>query len=172
MNDAGEFIQLLTSHQSRLYAYVLSLVFDRNEADDVLQQTNIVLWRSASDFELGTNFVAWSFRIAYFQVLAHRKRKHREKLIFDDDMLSDLAQVAHDNDQTFAARQRLLRECIQKLNKRQRSAIERRYRRGATLESIAHETERTVNAVKQTLFRARENLLRCVTKGQTEATQS
>ncbi|PQO26491.1 sigma-70 family RNA polymerase sigma factor [Blastopirellula marina] len=168
MNDAGEFIQLLTSHQSRLYAYILSLVFDRNEADDVLQQTNVVLWRSADEFQLGTNFVAWSFRIAYYQVLAHRKQKTREKLIFDDEMLSGLAQIATESDQTYQARQQLVRSCIEKLNERQRTAVERRYRRGATLETIAEETARTVNAVKQTLFRARENLIRCVHKGLSE----
>lgn len=168
MNDAGEFIQLLTSHQSRLYAYILSLVFDRNEADDVLQQTNVVLWRSADEFQLGTNFVAWSFRIAYYQVLAHRKQKTREKLIFDDEMLSGLAQAAADSDQSYQARQQLVRHCIEKLNERQRTAVERRYRRGATLETIAEETARTVNAVKQTLFRARENLIRCVHKGLSE----
>lgn len=165
MTDSAEFIQLLTSHQSRLYAYILSLVFDRNEADDVLQQTNVVLWRSANDFELGTNFVAWSFRIAYYQVLAHRKKQQRDKLIFDDGMLSEIAQVASESDQTFQVQQRLMRECIQKLNERQRDVIQRRYRRGATLELIAEETQRKVNAVKQILFRARENLIRCVQAG-------
>ncbi|GAA4437021.1 sigma-70 family RNA polymerase sigma factor [Bremerella cremea] len=168
MTDSAEFIQLLTSHQSRLYAYILSLVFDRNEADDVLQQTNVVLWRSANDFDLGTNFVAWSFRIAYYQVLAHRKRQQRDKLIFDDDMLSEIAHVASESDQTFLVRQRLMRDCIQKLNERQRDVIQRRYRRGATLELIAEETQRKVNAVKQILFRARENLIRCVRAGLSE----
>lgn len=169
MNDTAEFIQLLTSHQSRLYAYILSLVFDRNEADDVLQQTNVVLWRNADEFEPGSNFVAWSFRVAYYQVLAHRKQKQREKLIFDDGILNDVAQVANQSDQTFQARQRLIQDCIQKLSTSQRDVIQRRYRNGATLESIAQETEKKVNAVKQLLFRARENLVQCVKKGLAES---
>ncbi|MEW4564212.1 sigma-70 family RNA polymerase sigma factor [Bremerella sp. JC770] len=164
-NETAEFIQLLTSHQSRIYAYILSLVFDRNEADDVLQQTNVVLWRNASDFEPGSNFVAWSFRVAYYQVLSHRKKKQREKLIFDDEILNDIAQAATQCDQTFPTRQRLIQSCIEKLNLSQRDAVQRRYQNGATLESIARETEKKVNAVKQILFRARENLIKCVKKG-------
>ena len=44
-----EFVQLLTSNQSRLYAYVLSLLGDRTQAEDVMQETNAVLWRKAHD---------------------------------------------------------------------------------------------------------------------------
>jgi len=89
-----EFVQLLTSHQSRLYAYVLSLLGDRTQADDVLQETNSVLWRKANEFELGTNFGAWMLKVAYFQVMAHRRRLTRDRLVFDDDFLQDIAEDA------------------------------------------------------------------------------
>lgn len=70
--NSPEFLQLLTSHQSRIYAYILSLVFDRTQADDLLQETNAVLWRKAEEFETGTNFVAWAFQIAYYEVMQQR----------------------------------------------------------------------------------------------------
>lgn len=82
-----EFIQLLTSSQSRIYSYILSLVLDPVQADDILQKTNVVLWEKQSEFQLGTNFIAWSLRIAYFQVCAFRKRQQRERLVFDDELL-------------------------------------------------------------------------------------
>ena len=89
-----EFVQLLTSHQSRLYAYVLSLLGDRTQAEDVMQETNAVLWRKAHDFKLGTNFGAWMFKVACFQVMAHRRRLTRDRLVFDDDFLQDVAEDA------------------------------------------------------------------------------
>ena len=49
-----EFIQLLASHQSRLYAYVLSLLCDRTQAEDAMQEANAVLRRKAHDFELAS----------------------------------------------------------------------------------------------------------------------
>ena len=63
------FVQLMTEHQGRLYAYVLSLLGDPDQANDVLQETNLVLWRNAGEFQMGSNFRAWAFRIAHFQVM-------------------------------------------------------------------------------------------------------
>ncbi|TWU31796.1 sigma-70 family RNA polymerase sigma factor [Novipirellula artificiosorum] len=162
MKRTPEFIQLLTSSQSRLYGYIMSLVLDPDQASDVLQQTNAILWEREENFELGTNFIAWSFRIAYYQVLAHRKQQQRDRLTFDTGLLSDLAQVASDRDEVFETRQRMMRQCLEKLNSRQGEFIQRRYYAGSTLESIASETEMTINAVKQLLFRARNALTRCI----------
>lgn len=157
-----EFIQLLTGNQSRIYAYILSLVFDADDADDILQQTNAILWEKASDFELGSNFIAWSFRISYYQVLAYRKQQQRERLVFDDKLLKDIAVLACHKSEDFGIKHRLLRQCLENLSDRQRESIRRRYHVGATLESIATETQMTVNALKQLLFRARNSLQRCV----------
>ena len=44
---SAEFIQLLTSNQSRLFAYTLSMLGDRQQAHDVMQETNMILWRKA-----------------------------------------------------------------------------------------------------------------------------
>ncbi|MBB3209524.1 RNA polymerase sigma-70 factor (ECF subfamily) [Rhodopirellula rubra] len=163
-----EYLQLLTTTQSRLYGYILSLVFDPDHANDILQQTNAILWEKEEDFELGTNFVAWAFRIAHFQVLAHRKQQQRDRLVFDDDMLGDLATMAGQSDDDFELRQRRLRTCIEKLPARQRDIVRRRYTTGSQLQTIANETDQTVNSVKQILFRARAALIQCVNSGLTQ----
>lgn len=160
--SSPEFIQLLTTSQSRIYAYILSLVFDADLADDILQQTNAVLWEKSQDFELGTNFVAWSFRIAYFQVLADRKRRQRDRLIFDDAAVSTLAAMSEQTDGRFELRQKHLRTCLEQLNERQRECVRRRYDANSSLDRIADAMGLKANAVKQLLFRARNALHRCV----------
>ncbi len=157
-----EFIQLLTGSQSRIYAYIYSLVFDADQADDILQQTNAVLWEKSSEFEIGTNFVAWSFRIAYFQVLAHRKKQQRDRLVFDDTLLGSIASAASESDAAFESKQRQLRKCLDKLSQRQRECVQRRYDAGANLDAIAADMNLKSNAVKQLLYRARNALHRCV----------
>jgi len=162
MTRTPEFIQLLTGTQSRLYGYILSLVGDSHDASDVLQETNAILWEKESEFEIGTNFIAWSFRIAYYQVLAYRKKGQRDRLSFDTELLSSISEVAEEEDQLFNRRQSVLRQCLKKLNARQQAVIQRRYQTGSTLESIAAETGSKVNAIKQLLFRARNSLSTCV----------
>lgn len=160
-----EFVQLLTSHQSRLYAYVLSLLGDRTQAEDVLQETNAVLWRKAHDFKLGTNFSAWMLKVAYFQVMAHRRRLTRDRLVFNDDFLQEIAKSAEQQCELQVEKQRRLADCIKKLARRYQELLLRRYTEGATLKSIAAQSGQSENSVKQALFRARAALIDCV-KGQ------
>jgi len=78
MNEASrqstdQIVQLLTNVQQQLTRYVRTLVPNRTDAEEVLQETNLFVWRHADEFELGTNFAAWACRIAYYQVLTFRR---------------------------------------------------------------------------------------------------
>lgn len=55
---SAEFVRLLTGNQRKLYAFILSLLRRPADADDVLQETNMVMWRKCAEFEPGTNFDA------------------------------------------------------------------------------------------------------------------
>ncbi|MDF1745393.1 MAG: sigma factor, partial [Gimesia sp.] len=44
-DNTEQFVQQLTENQNRLYGYVYSLLGDHSRAEDVLQETNLVLWR-------------------------------------------------------------------------------------------------------------------------------
>ncbi len=160
-----DFVQLLTSHQSRLYGYVLSLLGDPSQTEDVVQETNAVLWRKAHEFQPGTNFGAWMLKVAYFQVMAHRRRLTRDRLIFDDEFLLDIAEEAERHCKWQGEKQRRLGDCIEKLTERYQDLIRLRYSEGATLKSIATQIGQSENSIKQALFRARAALIECV-KGQ------
>jgi len=161
--NTPEFIALLTSHQSRLYAYVLSLVGDRQQAQDVMQETNIVLWRKASQFKLGTNFGAWMLKVAYYQVLEHRRKMNRQAIfIADDEFLSELAEEAIESCELLERQQAALQTCLGKLPDRQRDIVRRRYTEGASIKAVAEQLGLAASAVKQTLYRARCSLIDCV----------
>ncbi len=158
------FVRLMTEHQGRLYAYVLSLLGDPDQANDVLQEANLVLWRNAAEFQIGSNFRAWAFRIAHFQVMACRQRQLRDRLVFDDEMLALLDPAAKAVDETYEDRQQRLTACLETLPEAQRDLLRRRYADGLSLETIAESIRRTANAVAQTLFRVRRTLIDCVTR--------
>jgi len=162
--DSDEFVRLMTEHQGRLFAYILSLLGDPDAANDVLQETNVVLWRDNKEFRLGTNFKAWSFRIAHFQVMAWRQRQIRDRLVFEDDMIEVLAFAARDADETFDARQKLVTGCLEKLQPAHREMVRRRYAANMPLQVIAADRGMTANAVMQALFRIRQSLMQCVAR--------
>ena len=162
--NSDAFVQLMTEHQGRLYAYVLSLLGDRDQANDVLQETNLVLWRNAAEFQMGSNFRAWAFRVAHFQVMAHRQRQLRDRLVFDDELLAVLDPAAKAIDETYEDRQERLTACLEELPEAQRDLLRQRYAEGLSLQAIADRVRRTANAVAQTLFRVRRVLIECVTR--------
>lgn len=165
-SDSEEFVRLLTEAQGPVFGYILTLCPDRSRGRDLLQETNITLWKKAATFEEGTNFNAWACKVAYFHVLAFRRKMAREKLVFDDDILDYLAERNEDRfaDDGPPKRIQALQKCLTKLPDHHRKLVEARYQPKASVQNIAAEQGRTVGSVSQTLYRIRHNLMACIEK--------
>ncbi|MBI1372177.1 MAG: sigma-70 family RNA polymerase sigma factor [Phycisphaera sp.] len=157
-----EYGRLVTECQRRLYAYILVQVRDPHVADDVLQQTNTVLWEKMDQFTPGTNFNAWACRIAHFQVLAIRKTQGRERQRFSDTLLDKLAATAERRDPVFEDRRRALLGCLGKLSKDDRELVSERYFGDTRIDAIAESTQRSSGAIRQALYRIRGILHACI----------
>ena len=59
-----QFVELYTQHYTQLRYYLMSLIPSPSDAADVIQETSLVLWEKFDFFEVGTNFYAWSCKIA------------------------------------------------------------------------------------------------------------
>jgi len=162
--DTEEFIELLTGAQSAVFGYIMSLCHDHARSQDILQETNMTLWRKAGDFEEGTNFTAWACRTAYFHVLNHRRKQSREQLVFDEDVLDYLAERQEERALNSQDRIAALRGCLEKLPEDQRRLVERRYEPGASVQAIAESDGKSEGAISQALYRIRAALQRCVEK--------
>ncbi len=161
---AEEFVFLLARHERLLGAYVMTMVPHPQDADDILQEAKVVMWRHFGKFELGTNFGAWARKIAFHQVLAFRKRKHRDRLDFSDDFLRVVADEAETSAEHLEQRERLLHDCLAKLPPDHRDALHLRYHEGLSLEDMAARLDRTVGALYRLLSRVRHVLHDCVSK--------
>lgn len=166
-SQADQFVELMVAYQGRLFAYVLSLLGDPDAANDVLQETNVVLWRQWRDFQPGTNFKAWAFRITHFQIMAHRQRRLRDRLEFDDELIGALAIEAKQLDETWEERSQTLSRCIERLALRDRDAVRLRYVEGFSVSQLAERFNRSANAISQLLFRVRERLVECAKRAET-----
>lgn len=156
------FVTQITACQSRLYAYILTLTGDREQAREVLQETNLVIWRKADEFTQGTNFIAWAFQIARFQTLAYRQKIARDRLVFDDELLTDIADIFDDDAAAFDARQDALAHCIEQIAPDHRNLLNIRYRDGLPVKDIAQRLDKSANAVAKVLHRTRLALMKCI----------
>ena len=160
-NRNDKIVELLTGAQQQLTRYVRTLVPNRADADEVLQETNLFIWRNADQYELGTNFTAWVCRIAHYQVLTHRKRQQRSRLYFSDALVEQLAPKAAENAAVQTDEVEAFESCVAKLSERDRALIDLRYEPGATVQSVAAAVGRSTKAVYHALGRIRAWLLDC-----------
>ncbi len=150
------------SISSGCISFILSLVPHRADADEILQETNLVLWRKFEQFRPGSDFRAWAFQVAYNKVKAFRERRGRDRLRFGREVMDRLAAVAAATADDLPASQDALQECKEQLSQPDRDLIERRYEPGATVASVAAEVGRSVAAVYKAVVRIRRALFECI----------
>lgn len=160
------FVQLVVNHQAALRAFVLSLLPGSPEIDDVIQETNVEIWRKRGDFRIGTEFKSWMFSVAKFKVMAvWRDHQRRKVWAVPDETLTKLVEHIEDGalDQT-EAKLEALRLCIDRLRTVDRNLILNRYIVGQSLDKLAQEIGRKSDSVKVSLHRIRTALKVCMNR--------
>lgn len=163
MEVSAEFVTQITRAQRPLHAFILSMVWNPTEADDVLQETNLVLWEKVAEFDASRPFLPWALRFAQFQALAWLKRRQRQqqRVVFDEDLVQLLADEAT-AELVFDDRRQALGVCLQKLSAEQRDLIARRYEPDGSVNVIAQAGGTTPKAISDRLRRIRHALLQCI----------
>jgi RNA polymerase sigma-70 factor (ECF subfamily) len=158
-----QFVAWIAGAQRPLYAYIRSLVGPWGEAEDILQEVNLVLCRKAEEYDGRGQFLTWACRIAYLQVLANLKRRQRDRhLYLDEAVLADLAGPLAGRVERLDVRQDALHHCLGRLSPQHRRMITARYARGGSVQKVAAEVGRPAGSVRVTLHRIRTLLLQCM----------
>lgn len=160
--DLDDFVRELTAAQGRLRAFIVSLMPGSPDVADVLQETNLTIWKSRARYQPGTNFLAWAFTIARFEVLHQRDRAKRLGRILLSPELTEVLADEIPQDLIHTQYLRALDFCMAKLTEGQRDIIEARYQPGHSLEIHARLTGRNSGALRIALLRIRETLRKCV----------
>ena len=147
------FLRLFGAHRQRVFQYILALLANLHDAEDVLQETNVVLWRKFAEYEPGTNFVAWATRIAHFEVLKHRRRQFRQRkqLLLDENLIEQLAAEATEEVDRLSAASEALQRCLEKLADSDRELLQATYSATQKITEVAARLRRPVNSVYKSL---------------------
>ncbi|WP_178932342.1 sigma-70 family RNA polymerase sigma factor [Oceaniferula marina] len=159
-----EYLQLVTSHQAMLQGYIHSIA-PGVEAEDVLQETNVLLWQKMNDFELGTNFKAFACKVAYFKTMESLRAQSRKKwLVYDSDIVENINDYYASGNEDRGEFQSALRRCLSKLKQKDRALVTSRYTDGRTVREIAAMQKKKEGALQQAFFRIHRGLRSCVTR--------
>lgn len=77
-------IGLISKHQTVLHGYIFALIQDISRTDDILQETNLILWRKAAEYDASKPFLPWARSIAWYQVKAATRNLSRDRLVFSE----------------------------------------------------------------------------------------
>jgi RNA polymerase sigma-70 factor, ECF subfamily len=164
MSDRNEqFMLLYSGYQRRLYLYTITLLPITIDAEDVLQEANMVLWRKFDQFQPGTNFFAWACRIIRYEVLKYREKHARAARLLDPDVLDRLTRTAVEQiEHLDEFHRRALVDCMARLSPDDRELMRQRYGEARQVQAMAATMNRSPNAVSKSLGRIRRLLLDCI----------
>ena len=152
------------SHQRRIYAFILTMVPNYGDAEDLFQETVLLMWSKFDSFSPGTSFTAWGCTIARYQILSVRKRHAARGILFSQAA----TELLHSESDRFLeqtdVRMQALRHCIDKLTPKDYELIRLRYPDEVTIQSIALQMGRSVQGIYKRIVRIHDALLRCVRK--------
>ncbi len=159
-----EFVSLIATHQRWLYSYVLLLLGDRTDADEVFHETTITIWKKFERYESGTNFQAWARKIAHYQILQYRRKQTQERRFYSDAFVEDIAHEEAALSGLLDARRQALSHCLSQLKPRDRDLVQLCYSPEFTMKSVAEQIGCTANAIYKALGRIRQSLFECVNR--------
>ncbi len=165
-DDSKTCLRLLIDMQYELYAYIMALTGKSGDAEDVLQNTNLRILELASGHSIDgiANFRAWARKVAFFQVLTWRKAARRGRVLFDSELIGEVADQLADRASATDVRMTALEACIEKLPATLRAITEERYRPGGCVRRIAAKWQTTPHAITMNLYRVRLALKACIEK--------
>jgi RNA polymerase sigma-70 factor, ECF subfamily len=165
----AEFAERLALHQSQILGYIYSLVRDLDDADDVFQQTSLVLWDKFDQFDPSRSFVGWACGVARYEVLNFLRARSRDRLYFSDELSLALIEAQEELEQEHLEDRRMaLAGCMKKLRDRDKDLLEACYIRSTGVQDAARARGRSTQSIHNSLRRIRRALFDCVRRSLTQ----
>ena len=149
---------IYSRHNLRVYRFILRIVRDASQAEDLTSQVFLDVWRTANQFEGRSQVSTWLLSIARFKALtALRQRRHED---IDQEDVLEIADVADTPEASLerATTSAILRACIGKLSAAHREIINLVYYHEKSVEEVGQILGIPQSTVKTRMFYARKQL--------------
>ncbi len=163
-DDRSErFVQLLAKCERQLFAYILALVWNVHDAEDLYQRTALELWRKFEEYRPGSNFAQWAFTTARLLVANFHRTERRRKAFFSKELVLALTerQVASSVERSDTLAEQLT-ECMKLLSEADQNLLRLCYDSERTIKQVAEELGRPPQSTYNSLCRIRRRLFDCI----------
>ncbi len=157
-----EFTYLLLTHQRRLYGFILSLVPNFSDADDIFQDTVLVMSHNFHDLSDKNNFLYWGFGIARHKIIKFRQKATKSPIHFSGDAFDAIVGESVQTLDHLDERTSALEKCMSKLTGSDKALLKMRYEKGLKINRIAEKVNRPVQGMYKVFVRIHLGLRECV----------
>ncbi|MBF0198089.1 MAG: sigma-70 family RNA polymerase sigma factor [Planctomycetes bacterium] len=157
--------------QHALTAYAYGMVRDHARAEDIVQNSFLVIIDKYDQFQEGTSILSWCRSIVRFKALEEIRRFKKTTTMEDEALTNTIDELFQSRNDTLHAnllnkRFIILQDCLKKLPEKSRHIIEQNYLQNKRSVSIAEELGMKIEAIKKSLFRIKKKLKECVLRGE------
>jgi RNA polymerase sigma-70 factor (ECF subfamily) len=158
------FLRLLMGNQDKIYAFILSMVHNSSDADDVMQDTITLMWRKFDDYTPGSSFIAWGITIARNFVLKFFEKNKHSKLSFSPEIEKKIDALASQKLESNENRHDALRNCLKKISTQNYELLKMRYVKKMPTKIIALERGIAPHAMYRVMGKIHDALQLCMKK--------
>lgn len=156
-----EFMRDFIAAEPKLRAYAFACGLSREQADDLVQEGALVLWRRFDTYDRSRPFLPWALGIAHHLIQKCRQAA-RETQVLSPEVAEQLAQTCSRMEGEIDRRRGALKKCVERLPDHLRGLVTLRYGERQSLAQIAQKLGRGLSATNMALHRIRQALLDCV----------
>ncbi|MBQ8502509.1 MAG: RNA polymerase sigma factor [Bacteroides sp.] len=153
------FRMLVAEYQSSMYWHIRRMVVSHEDAQDVLQEAFIRIFRHLNDFRAESSLTTWIYRITTNECLRFLDRRHKE-MISSEEVQADLINklMASEYVDYEDAMQVKFQQAILTLPEKQRLVFNLRYYDELKYEDISRITGTKVETLKANYYLAKEKI--------------
>lgn len=162
------FVQEFLRHQARIYGVIMSVIYSRDDAEDIFQSVSMTLWRKQADFDPQQgSFAGWAVGIARNHIRNYLREQKRKPghVVFTEKLVDQLLETESVSAKLIGdERSSALQNCLSKLQEKQRKLLELFYGRRQSTTELAE----AIGIARKTLYRRidriRAALQECVSR--------
>lgn len=162
-----DFMKAALKHQAALVAYAYARLRDYHLADDVVQESLVVMMRKWTDFQPGTSLHAFARQIVYYKTLEAIRARQRQEVTLADEQLEAAVsrtldeRLTEDSVEQQNARVYALQDCLSQLSQRAVAIVSSFYRDSKSYQELSAMYSQSQDAIKKALYRYRKTLQEC-----------
>ena len=157
--DIRAFSAIVSNYQKMVFTIVLKIVNNRNDAEDIVQEVFVKVFKSLEQFKEESEFSTWLYRIAYNTTLSEL-RKRKISFVPIDENLDAAHELLTDDDEIDwnEAKLKYLNEALKKLPPDEIFLVTLYYYDEQSVDAISRISNLSIANVKVKLHRIRKKL--------------